>query len=542
MRQTSLIVLLVVGCAHGQAPAPRLDSTLRFHNAGAVTALAEGPAVPRPATRPFDRSAYFFDAYVGQRTVRALSPAPAGRARDVNALDEVPDGSWFENRIGARPLTPEDLRRGPTPVPPFRVMGGKAGGTSTGIRIKDATGVGYLLKFDRPEDPDSETAADIVVQRLLWAIGYHTSEDALVFFRAEDLIVDPKAKVKDSYRGDRPMTAADLRAVLARVGRRADGSYRGLASKLLTGVPVGGYAQEGVRADDPSDVIPHEDRRELRGGRVFFAWLNHVDMKEDNVLDMWVEDPRTPGRGRVRHHLVDFGNSLGIFNWQTETSAGFTQLYDFSHGARSFVSFGLWQRPWERVSPSGLRGVGIFESTRFDPSSWRSRYPWAPFERFDRFDGFWAARILQRITPAHVAAVVAEAHYEDPRSSVYMTRTLIERQRKLVRHYLSQVSPLDGFRVEGGRLCFQDLLAESFAEERAVSHRLVAWDWAGRRLAFAAEVSGGQVCAPVPAAPDHDGYTIIDITTRRADAQRVLVHLARAPQTGQLRVIGIRRL
>ena len=30
-------------------------------------------------------------------------------------------------------------------------------------------------------------------------------------------------------------------------------SYRGLLSKFLPGVPVGGYPQEGVRPDDPND-------------------------------------------------------------------------------------------------------------------------------------------------------------------------------------------------------------------------------------------------------------------------------------------------
>src|SRR5215217_915149 len=36
-----------------------------------------------------------------------------GRAQDVNTIDEVPDSSWFTNRIGSRPLTAADVVRGP---------------------------------------------------------------------------------------------------------------------------------------------------------------------------------------------------------------------------------------------------------------------------------------------------------------------------------------------------------------------------------------------------------------------------------------------
>jgi hypothetical protein len=350
------------------------------------------------------------------------------------------------------------------------------------------------------------------------------------------------------------MTAADMADMLGRVGRRPDGSYRGLLSKYLPGVPVGGFPQEGVRADDANDVIPHEDRRDLRGARVLFAWLNHVDIKEDNFVDSWVEDPATPGKGHLRHNLVDFGNSLGIFGWKTDKTAGFTHLYDGSDGVKSLVAFGLWQRPWEAVQPSGLPAVGNLDSVHFDPAGWQPRYPWAPFERFDRFDGFWAARILMRFTPAHIAVAVDEGRYSDPRSAAHVTRALIERQRKLGRHHLAQVSALDGFQVEssGGaaRLCFQDLLAVHFGDGEpallaGTRHEARAWDFLGRRLPLEARVAGGrQGCVErVPLADHSDGYTIIDVATQRSDGsrQRVLVHVARAPGGGP-RVIGVRRL
>jgi hypothetical protein len=433
----------------------------------------------------------------------------------------------------------------------------KEGGTRIGIRVRDANGVAYLLKFGPARDPEGEVSTDPVLQRLLWAIGYHTPEDTIVDFRASDIGLQPGAKMKDARGVSRVITGADVRRALADGGQRPDGSYHALLSRMLDGVSVGGYSQEGTRPDDPNDRIAHEDRRDVRGARVFFAWLNQVDVKEDNVLDMWIEDPATPGRGRIRHHLVDFGTALGIYGWPEDQTAGFAQMADFGQGARSLVSFGLWKRPWEGMQPVGLPAVGNFEGARFDPVGWRPQYPWAPFERFDRFDGAWGARILMRLSPEHVAAAVAEGHYSDPRSAAYITRTLIERQRKLGRYYLAQTSALEGFTVAtdgertGARLCFDDALLAHFgaAEPRlgaTTRHQITTWDFDGRPLPSKTERAGqASACLDgLSLAPDHDGYTIVDIQTRRAGTpdNRVLVHLARDPATGSPRIIGLRRL
>ena len=539
-------------------PGATLDSALRFRNAPIVTAVRDPHLSPRPAEREFLRATYFFDAYLGKRSVRRLASTPPTRALAVNALDEVPDSSWFQNRAGARPILPSDIhdRHLAPPKAPFTVLGTKLGGTSLGMRVRDANGAGFLLKFDAPDDPDGQTAADLVVQRLLWACGYHTAEDTIIDLRAEDLHLHPKAIAKTNRSLARPMVEGDITDILRAVERRPDGRYQVLMSRLLDGVPVGGFPQQGVRPDDPNDVVPHEDRRDVRGARVFFSWLNHVDIKEDNFLDTWIEDPATPGRGQVRHNLVDFGNSLGIFDWKADPSVGFSELWDVGYGLRGLVSFGLWRRPWEGLQPSPLFGVGNLESARFDPAGWRPQYPWAPFERFDRFDGSWAARILMRVSPEVVGAAVAEGRYRDPRAAAYITRTLVERQRKIGWHYLRETSPLEGFTIaegEGGaRLCFEDPLIEHFGAQvpslaAATRHRVATWDFAGRSLPVRLERPGAaQVCLDGLRLPlDHDGYTVIDIETTRGAASplnRMLVHVARAPHTKTLRVIGLRRL
>src|SRR4051812_4569167 len=44
---------------------------------------------------------------------------PSGlRAQNLNTVDELPDSSWFTNRIGAKALTIDEIVRGPIVGPP----------------------------------------------------------------------------------------------------------------------------------------------------------------------------------------------------------------------------------------------------------------------------------------------------------------------------------------------------------------------------------------------------------------------------------------
>jgi hypothetical protein len=69
---------------------------------------------------------------------------PTGvRAQDINTVDEVPDSSWFTNRIGAHPLTIDELVRGPiagAPPDPSRwvISREKTSGVHPGVTAKDA--------------------------------------------------------------------------------------------------------------------------------------------------------------------------------------------------------------------------------------------------------------------------------------------------------------------------------------------------------------------------------------------------------------------
>ncbi|HXW05586.1 MAG TPA: hypothetical protein VD833_10175, partial [Vicinamibacterales bacterium] len=70
---------------------------------------------------------------------------PNVKAKNVNTIDEVPDSSWFTNRILARPLTVEEAGRGPLtgagPAPgTWSVIRPKEAGFAPGFTMQDAKG------------------------------------------------------------------------------------------------------------------------------------------------------------------------------------------------------------------------------------------------------------------------------------------------------------------------------------------------------------------------------------------------------------------
>ena len=544
--------------------APRAVSDVRFANRAPVTAVNDRVDIAQPKDPGFPRLLYFFDRFAFRRVTRLMEVPEPTHAVNVNSLDEVPDSTWFTNRIGVRDLSPRDLERGPNSddgpdtSAPWTILGTKIGGVTIGFRIEDARGVQYLLKFDRKGLPETETGANVVVQRLLWAAGFNVPEDTVVRVERDRLVLAPDATVADTFGNERPMTTEDLDEALAEVNPSGDGSYRALASKFLPGVPVGGVIPEGVRKDDPNDVVPHEDRRELRGQYVLFSWLDHTDVKYDNMLDVWTADPVDEAVHYVVHYLVDFGNGLGTLGVvENRDNDGFAHAFDFEYGLYSLVALGLWQRPWEGLAVPQLLGVGRIDAEHFDPARWRPQFPWTPFDRRDRHDGFWAAKIVARFSPELIRAAVDAGKYSDPRAADYLWNVLVERRNKIVAYWFAQVTPLDGFEFADGVLCFRDLaLVYGLSPAERATYWARAYDYDGAPLGdpvtvgvtvgpTGSELGGepGEVCLPaLPSGSKREGYTIVKIVPRRLGAATfpVEAHLARNP-AGELRVIGLHR-
>lgn len=505
----------------------------RFKDQPVVWRVDDTRDIPPVREREFLVHQYAADIIVLRRTTRALELHGSTPARNANALDEVPDSSWFTNRIGVRAMSSEEAARGPDvdgpPRLPIVITQPKLGGTNPGFVVKDATGRKFVVKFDPPGSLELQTSVGVIVNRFFWAMGFNVPSDHVFSFRRSDLTIDPKAHL--DKEGKQPFTEAVLERVLAGVTRSVDGSFRASSSEYVKGVPRGGFAAEGVRSDDANDRVPHEHRRELRGLRVFAAWLDHTDMKEDNGLDVYVTEN---GRHFLRHFLIDFGETLGGHAAEKgRMTDGYEYGWDTEAALAGAVTFGLWKRPWEDRVASPWPSVGPVSTTAFDPRTWREAYPYWPFFERDAADEYWAAKIVMRFDRPLVDALVATGRLSDPRAATYLADAIMVRRQKVGATYIEAVTALDDFVVKGGRLCAVDMGTRFGLARGGVAERL---DERGRVVEAAAIAIDGAVCF----APLRGGYEVLRLRVNRG------VGVVRPPMQVHVmdaaRVVGVLRI
>jgi hypothetical protein len=368
------------------------------------------------------------------------------RALNVNTVDEVPDSSWFTNRIGRRDMTVADVVRGPDRVDRLSlegwiVSGGKGSGVQPGFRMIDPAGQLHQIEVDPPSNPELASAAEIIGTAFYHAIGYNAVDVYLSEIDRAALVISERATIRDPLSGRRrALKKSDLDAVFDRAARRPDGRYRVLVSRFAAGKPLGNFRYYGTRPDDPNDIVPHEHRRELRGARVFGAWLNHDDSRGINSLDHL---ETTNGRGWVKHYMFDFGSILGSGTvFAQRHRSGNEYIFEPRPGWLTLATLGAYVRPWMLIDyPDVPPSIGRFEAQAFDPEKWKPEYPNPAFDNMRPDDAFWAARIVERFTDEMVGAVVKKAQYSDPRATEHMTRALIARRDKVLTTWLNQVCP-----------------------------------------------------------------------------------------------------
>ncbi len=382
------------------------------------------------------------------RSARSFGPA-----LNVNTLGEVPDSSWFTNRIGRNQMTLDELVRGPNQVDgpaagTWLVTGRPGAGITPKFTIRDARGDTYLIKLDPADFPELASSVEVISTKLFHAIGYNVPEDFIVTFDPSRLEVSPGAHVRAPNGDKRPLTDADVQRWLANTPRTADGRIRALASRFVPGKVVGQFRYTGTRPDDPNDIYPHERRRELRGMRVFAAWLNHDDARSLNSIDAYVNEG---GRRFIRHYLQDFGSNLGSGSTAAQQPrAGNEYLIERDKIAKGLLSFGLWTREWTKVRYPNHPSVGNIEADFFNPAEWKTEYPQPAFDQMDAVDAFWAASIAARFTDEMIEAVVATGELSDPGAARLLTDIIIKRRNKVVTHWITQTNPIDHFAVTRG--------------------------------------------------------------------------------------------
>jgi hypothetical protein len=278
------------------------------------------------------------------------------------------------------------------------------------------------------------------------AMGYNVPETYLVTFRRADVSVAPGARFK---RGPvkRPMNEQDIDDMLEKVLLRPDGTYQAVAGRQLPGEVVGPHKFHGVRGDDANDIFPHEHRRDLRGYRVFCAWLNHDDSRSVNTLDTWIAEG---GPGHLVHYLQDFSSAFGSGSDAQRNitpqglRSGNEYIIDGKPILKALFTLGMWDRSWRKVPYEVYPEVGRIEGSYFSPEKWKPA------------DGFWAARIVARFTDDAVRAIVKTGEFEDPVAEKHLADVLIQRRDKVIAHYFGLLNPLDRFRLDGDRLVFDN--------------------------------------------------------------------------------------
>jgi hypothetical protein len=450
------------------------------------------------------------------------------RARNVNTVDEVPDSSWFTNRIGSRPVSIEEAVRGPLEHPGpspdgWTVIHSKDAGMSPGFTMRDGRGDIWFVSFDPCGYPEAVTGGVVVANKIFWALGYFQVENHLIAVHPDRLTIDPRTRFKPPSGTRRQMRRGDLDDVFKRAHRSPDGSYRAVAGRAIPGRVVGGFRYHGTRPDDPNDVVPHEHRRELRALKVFGAWTNLVDMKAGNTLDSVV--PAGGGRSVVRHYLQDVGSTFGS---SAIGARDYDEGWDYQYAGRPLLLraclFGLPLPTWAGIRYDEVPGIGRFEAARFDPERWKPRAPTAAFLRARPDDTFWAARRVAAFSEAMIRAIAKTGAYSDPRAADALADVLIARRDKIARAYLPAVNPIvDVALSNDGTVTFANAAVDAGVSP-APSAYVAAWarfdNATGETTPIGAAVGGSPHGIAAPAALPATPGAYVTVRIRVADGPK----------------------
>ena len=427
----------------------------------------------------------------------------------------MPDSSWFTNRIGARPISNEELLRAANVgVPPdpskWVLIREKSSGAHPGFTAKDAKGETWFLQFDPPYFAEGATAAVAIASKIFWALGYNQVESFLTVYDPKNASIDPKATVRRPNGKRTRFQQDDVDAILERVARNKDGTYRVVAGRLLSGKILGGYHYSGTRPDDPNDIVPHEHRRELRALRVFGAWTNLTDLKNANTLDTLTTEN---GKTIVKHYLQDVGSTFGVCNDYYEWDLSYEYFLERGPSWKRFFTLGFGLSPWQTVNYREFPAVGKFEGKVFDPRKWRPQTPTTAYMELRDDDAFWAAQRVAAFTDDMIRAIVHTGEISNPEAEKYLADVLIERRDRIKSIYLTQVNPIVKPRFDGQGLTFENAAVAGGVANGSVAYRAswMLFDNATGTTRPLSETTSETTTIAAPSGVPSSGFIAVDI-------------------------------
>ena len=214
---------LAGGTLAGQQPKFYADDPLRREPETADASKV----VERDIVLSFDLAENLFATPGEVRKIKALN---------LNTIDEVPDSSWFTNRIGARPVSIEEAVRGPVtgpgPAPgPLTVTRAKPSGVSAGFVLRDSAGETWFAQFDAAGYDEAASGAAMVANKLFHALGYWQTENQIAELDPDKLSIGDRAVTETPSGKIRRLDRDDLMKLLKRAARQKNGTYRMLVSR-----------------------------------------------------------------------------------------------------------------------------------------------------------------------------------------------------------------------------------------------------------------------------------------------------------------------
>lgn len=522
MRRYTLFIIycivMLAGCA---------SQSFRFRDAEPVMYFNDIHPIPSPESVQYQRFDYYANVKPELPRLRRQFIRDSKRSMDVNSMDEVPASSWFIPRLGFQNISPEELVNGPVeygpPQPPMTIIRVRKREQNPRLFIRDRRNIFYLLKFDPPDFPGISTTTSFIVNRLFWGFGYHVPEDHSFDLKRKDLIADRESQLNEN----------DIDEILSRVAPPDNGFYRSVASRIIEGYPLGPTPEQGVRPDDPNDLFPHENRRVLRALRVFCTFTNMCDISPDNTLDMYVGEK---DKGYIKHYLVDFDDAFGTHTARTrQLWAGYNHLFSFNDILKNLMTAGLVVEDWENLQPQPWKSVGTFESHIFNPAKWKETHPYQPVRQSQPQDDYWAAKKIGALTEKHIEKLVKTARYPELEAENYIIHTLKERRLKILRYFLTRVSPAEFFIFKNNQLIIKDIGRDLLIDEFQDSEYEVRfYNDSGKSLGKKITFKSDSVLIYIPVEAvlfsKANNYLRVDISIKRAnfpDVRPAQFHLSR---------------